>query len=88
MCFSFSLIENIKNHSEVPHLPGGEYLTNDYGLHSKRVPGSNPGWGLSVWSLHVLMGMSVSVDGYVCFVSVWSCYGLLTCPGCTLPLTQ
>ena len=22
--------------------------------HSKRVPGSNPSWGLSVWSLHVL----------------------------------
>ena len=23
--------------------------------HSKRVPGSTPGWGLSVWSLHVLL---------------------------------
>jgi len=26
--------------------------------HSKRVPGSTPGWGLSVWSLHVLPGYS------------------------------
>jgi len=26
--------------------------------HSKMVPGSNPGWGLSVWSLYVLSGYS------------------------------
>ena len=32
--------------------------------HSKRVPGSTPGWGLSVWSLHVLPVYAWVLSGY------------------------
>ena len=45
--------------------------------HGKKVTGSNPGWGLSVWIFHVLP------------VYAWVlCDGLATCPGCTLPFAQ
>ena len=32
--------------------------------HSKRVPGSIPGWGLSVWSLHVLPVYAWVLSGF------------------------
>jgi len=37
--------------------------------HSKRVPGSTPGWGLSVWSLHVLPMHAWVPSGYSGFLS-------------------
>jgi len=36
--------------------------------HSKRVPGSTPGWGLSVWSLHVLPVYALVLFGYSGFL--------------------
>ena len=36
--------------------------------HSKRVPGSNPGWGLSVWSLYVLPMYAWVLTGYSGFL--------------------
>jgi len=36
--------------------------------HSKRVPGSTPGWGLSVWSLHVLPVYALVLSGYSGFL--------------------
>jgi len=37
-------------------------------LHSKRVPGSTAGWGLSVWSLHVLPVYAWVLSGYSGFL--------------------
>ena len=36
--------------------------------HSKRVPGSTPSWGLSVWSLHVLPVYMWVLSGYSSFL--------------------
>ena len=36
--------------------------------HSKRVPGSTLGWGLSVWSLHVLPVYAWVLSGYSGFL--------------------
>ena len=36
--------------------------------HNKRVPGSIPGWGLSVWSLHVLPVYAWVLSGYSGFL--------------------
>ena len=37
--------------------------------HSERVPGSAPGWGLSVWSLHVLPVYAWVLSGYSGFLT-------------------
>ena len=36
--------------------------------HSERVPGSTPGWGLSLWSLHVLPVYKWDLSGYSGFL--------------------
>jgi len=36
--------------------------------HSERVPGSTPGWSLSVWSLHVLPVYAWVLSGYSGFL--------------------
>ena len=36
--------------------------------HSERVPGSTPGWGLTVWSLHVLPVYAWVLSGYSGFL--------------------
>ena len=36
--------------------------------HNERVPGSTPGWGLSVWSLHVLPVYAWVLSGFSGFL--------------------
>ena len=38
--------------------------------HSRRVPGLNPGWGLSVWSWHVLQVYAWVLSGYSGFLTL------------------